>query len=305
MIRIIFLILCLGFLCSVVFPEDGLVAIVNKEVVTQKDLDDFVSFMRMQFSVQYSEEEAERKINEMLSDLIKRLIEDRLIMQAANKEDIVIDPMRIKARVEQIKRRYPSEADFKAEIEAQGMSLGELELKIKEQLLMAQIIDRKIKSKVVVKPQEVTDYYNAHAQEFIMPERRLVRAIIINDSSLVDSVKTSISEYRDLEAISREHSLEINELGWVISRQLKSGIADIVFDSEAGSLRSYLDPESGSFYILEVESVKPPEQAALAYVQDEIYRLLFEKKMQEEMVKWLDELRAGAYIEIRGEYGGS
>ena len=35
---------------SLVYAQDKIIAIVNNEVVTQKDLDDFLNFMRMQLS---------------------------------------------------------------------------------------------------------------------------------------------------------------------------------------------------------------------------------------------------------------
>ena len=305
MIKKTFLILSLVFMGSAVCLADGLVAIVNNDVVTQKDLDDFINFMQMQMSDQYSEQEVEGKINEMLPDLISRLIEDRLILQAAYKEEIIIEPMRIKARMEQIKKRYPSESDFAVDIKARGMSLADVELKIKEQLLMREIIDIKIRSKLVVKPQEVTDYYEAHKQDFLTPEQRWVRVMAIKESDSIQQAQETIKKYSDLESISRVYASEINDLGWVVSDQLKKQIADIIFNLDTGSLWPYLDSENGGLYIFEVKSIKPPQVATLTEMQDEINRFLFEQKMQEAMVSWLDKLKDEAYIEIRGDYASS
>ncbi len=289
---------------SSVFAQTGLVAIVNKEVIGQKDLEDFINFMRMQMSTQYSEQEVEQRINQMRPDLINRLIEDRLILQAAYKENIIIDQSQIKARVEQIKRSYSTETDFHNALVSQGLSLADVELKIKEQLLMTEIIDKKVRSKIVVKPQEVTNYYYAHSEDFHSPEQRLLRFLIINDSKLVEHIQKRITEYKDLDAIAKSHSLKITDLDWVTVEQLKSEIADVVFNLEVGKVSPFLD-SNGNFYIFEVKAIKPPDTRALFDVQEAINRFLFERKMQEVLVEWLEKLKSEAYIEIKDEYRSS
>lgn len=281
-----------------------LVAIVNTDVITQKDLDDFINFMRMQMSAQYSKQEIEQRINTMLADLINRLIEDRLILQAAYKENIIVSPARIKARAEQIKKNYPSEADFQNALVLQGLNLADIELKIKEQLLMAQIIDERVRSEIVVRPQEVTDYYYAHIDDFNIPEQRQVRCLIINDSNLAEHIHNTISEYKDFDQIVERHSLEINDFGWVVSGQLRKEIAEAVFNLEAGELSPLLDLDQG-FYIFEVKAIKPPGKMQLSETQEQINRIIFETKMQKALVEWLEELKSKAYIEIKHEYGAS
>ncbi len=294
---IVILILSFAY-TSAISAQSEIIAIVNNEIITQKDLDDFVNFMRMQMSVKYSEREIEQRIKQMLPDLIDKLIEDRLILQAAYKEGISIEQVRIKSRLEQIKKGYPTESEFQDALVAQGLSLADIELKIKEQLLMMEIIQKKVRSKIEVKPKEVTDYYNEHREEIKSPEQRQVRVLVVRDSSLIGPIRKSISEYNDLDTIAQKFSLEITDFDWVTSRQLKEDIAKAVFKSRVGQLTTFSDSE-GSFYVLEVKAVKPPAVIPLFDVQEEIKRMLFERKMREALVKWLDELRAGAYIEIK------
>jgi parvulin-like peptidyl-prolyl isomerase len=297
MLKSLFIILCLFVTGSLVFAEDGIVAVVNNDVITQKDLNDFINFMRMQMYGKYSEEEIEQRINLMLPDLISRLIEDRLILQAAYKEDIIVDQIRIEARIEQIKKQYSTEADFEQALASQGSTLADIELKIKEQLLMFGVIDREIESKIVVTPQEITDYYNAHSTEFKKPGQRLVRFLIIEDSMAKDA-ESLIAESKDLDAIADSLSLEVTDLGWVDSSKVREEIAEIVFKSEVGKISTLLSSE-GKNYVLEVKAIKPPQEQSLFEVQEVINRILFEKKMQEAMVEWLGKLRSEAYIEIK------
>lgn len=293
--------ICLVLLHCLAFAEDSLVAIVNNDVITQKDIDDFVSFMRIQMSSQHSEEEIKQKIDAMLPDLIKRLIEDRLILQAAYKEGIVINENRIKARVNQMRERYLSELDFKEALISQGLSQADIELKLKEQFLMVEIIDRKIKSKIVIKPQEVTDYYYANIHDFNKPEQRQVRCLILQDTALVNQIKNKLFESQDLDEIAGSHSLEVTDLGWVNSKQLKKELADVVFNLEMNRPSSIIESE-GRFYVLEVVAVESVGERSLSEVQEAISSFLFERKMQVALIEWLEQLKQEAYIRIKNEY---
>ena len=282
---------------SVIFAEDGLIAVVNNEAITQKDLDEFINFMRLQMLVQFSEQETEQRINRMLPDLIDRLVEDQLILQAARKEGIVIEPNRIKARIGQIRQSYSGGVDFEDALAAKGLNLADIELKIEDQLLMAAIIEREVQNKVVVKPQEITDYYSAHRDDFNKPEQRLVRFLIIA-SSIASEVEASMAEYEDLDALTKAYSLQISDLGWIGSKQLKKEIADMVFSLELGGLSPFLNSDK-SIYVFEVKDIKPAKKLTLFEAQKEINRFLFEKKMHQAAVEWLEKLRSQAYIEIK------
>jgi len=298
---LIFAGLFIAFWGSFSLAGDGVVAVVNNEVITQKDLNDFINFMKIQLSGQYTKEEVGQRVNEMLPDLISRLIEDRLILQAAYKENIPVNQSRIDARIEQIKKRYASETDFLNDLTSQGLSLADIETKIREQFLMFEIIDRKVKSKVVVKPQEVTAYYYAHKKDFGEPELRWVRFLTVKDPEIIRELEQSLYSYRNLDQVAAVYSLEITDLGWVTSKQLNEQIAKIVFNLEEGKISLLMNLEDNN-YLFEVKQIQPSKELSLSQMQDEISKYLFEKKMKQALKEWLDELKSKAYIEVKKEY---
>ncbi len=280
---------------------DGVVAVVNNEVITQKDLNDFINFMKIQLSGQYTKEEVTQRVNEMLPDLISRLIEDRLILQAAYKENMPVNQSRIDARIEQIKKGYASEADFLNDLTSRGLNLTDIETKIREQFLMFEIIDRKVKSKVIVKPQEVTAYYYAHKKDFGKPELRWVRFLTIKDPEIINELKQEIYHYENLDQVAAVYSLQITDLGWVTSKQLNKQIARIVFNLEEGRISPLMNLADNN-YLFEVKQIQPSKELSLTQMQDEISKYLFEKKMKQALREWLEELKSKAYIEVKKEY---
>lgn len=177
-IRTFRLMVCLVAFCAgaswatISCADDTIVAIVNNDVITQKDLNDFKSFMRMQLGSEVQGERLEKKIEEMRFDMLNKLIEDRLIVQEAKNSGFRVDESRVKGRINEIKRQYPSEADFENAILSQGFVQADLENRIREQFLMYNLIEYKVRRSIIIKSSELTEYYKAHVSDFMAPETR-------------------------------------------------------------------------------------------------------------------------------------
>jgi parvulin-like peptidyl-prolyl isomerase len=287
------------FLNKASFAQDKILAIVNNEIITQKDLDDFMHFMQMQLSEKYKEDEIQDKIDSLKKDLLERLIEDRLILQEAKKEKIKIDKIRIDARIEQMRRRYTSDSQFQEALVLQGLTQADIEKKVTEQMLIFAIVDGKIRNKIVIKPQEVTNFYEGHQKDFAKPEERQVQSLSIRDPDLANKVSNALkSEGANFEKIAQDFSLTINQLGLIKKGQYKEEIEKVIFN--LGLNRSSdLIKMNDVYYIFNVKQISPEKQSSLSEVSEDIHNLLFEKKMQEELVFWLDELKKNSYIAIK------
>lgn len=282
----------------ITFAEDKIVAVVNNEIITQKDLDDFMNFMYLQLSAKYKDKELEDKLNVMKPDLLNRLIEDKLILQQGKKENIPIDETKVKARIKEIRSHYPSDAEFQNALIQQGLTQADIELKLREQSLIFNMIDSKIRNKIIINPAAVTDFYERNAQDFVEPESRKVSSLIIKDEALVSMALDYIKQGNNFDKISKDLSLELNNLGQVKKGQLIKEIEDVIFSLGAGGVSKAIKLND-LYYIFKIDEIVPERQYTLAQVQDEIYNRLFELKMQKELVKWLDELKEKSYVEIK------
>ena len=280
------------------YAEDKIVAIVNREIITQKDLDDFMNFMYLQLSAKYQGKELEDKMNGVRPDLLNRLIEDKLILEEAKKENIQVDEAMVKAKISEIKSNYPSEAEFQDALVKQGLTQADIEKRIREQLLIFEIIDLQIRKKIIVSPKEVTDFYEEHKEEFVQPETRRVNSLITKNEVLANKVISSLGQGADLDKISKEYSLELNDLGAVKKSQLVKEIEDVIFNMDVGSISKAIKVGE-AYYIFKLEEILPLKKYNLVEVQEEIYYRLYELKMQEKLSRWLEDLRKKAYVEIK------
>ncbi|MDD5409320.1 MAG: peptidyl-prolyl cis-trans isomerase [Candidatus Omnitrophica bacterium] len=289
-------ILFLGPVCFL-GAQDKMVAVVNNEVITQKDLNDFLNFIRMQYSRELSGKALEEKVNSTRQDLLERLIEDKIMLQQAKNEKITIEPARIKAKINEIKKRYALESDFEQELAKQGLVQADLENKIREQMLSFSIVEQKVRSKIMIRPDEITDFYNENKRKFIKPEERLLTVIVLQDESAAKSLSYYLRLGDKLEDLATRYSFTVDKFSASQGQELRSEIEEVVFKL---GISEVSDPVKidGQYYIFKLDDIVGSKQLSLAQAQDKIQAYLFDKKMQEGLAKWLNELKKQSYIKI-------
>lgn len=298
-LRISFFIITIFVFCTgaTLHAGDKVVAVVNNEIITQKDLNDFLNFIRMQYSQQLKGKALEEKVGAMRLDLLQRLIEDRIMLQQAKTDKMTIQPPRIKDRIDEIKKRYPSEAEFERDLSKQGLVLADLEKKMREQMLMYNIVEQKVRSKVVVWPEEITDFYNQNKRQFLKPEERVLTVISFDDENAAKTVSYQLRSGKKLEELAARYTFTIDKLSALQGQQLRAEIEDTVFKLGINEVSNPVKIED-KYYIFRLDNILGSQQLSLNESQDKIQAYLFEKKLQEALTKWLDELKKQSYIKI-------
>ncbi|MDP2906094.1 MAG: SurA N-terminal domain-containing protein [Candidatus Omnitrophota bacterium] len=295
----VFVTLILSAICAVpsAFADDKIVAVVNKDVITSKDMNDFLNFTRVQLARQYQGRELEEKRQALKVDLMNRLIEDCLILQEAKKEKVEIDPNRIKGRMDEIRREYGSDAAFQVDLRKQGMVPADIEKKIREQMLIFTIIDRKVKSKILVRPEEVTSYYNAHTLDFFLPETREVEAYALENEDMAKTFSYNLIAGQKLTDLAARYPMTVNKLQVPKGGGVKNEIEEAVFKLGVGEVSAPVGVDD-KYYVFRLENIIVPGQISLSDAQDDIGELLYSKKMEEGFAAWMVEMKNNAYIKV-------
>lgn len=299
-INVTLCVVCCMLCAGDVFAQDRIIAIVNKDIITQTEVTNFARFLRMQLAAKYKGKELEDKFEEMLPDVLNRLVEDKLILQEAKKAGIKADENRLKGRIQQMKERYVSEKDFMDDIVKNGLTLGDVEAKIKDQLMMFQIVEEKIKDKIVIKPQEVTNFYEEHRLEFSSSAQRRVISLTADDFSKASQALAEIKNGRDFQETANDLGLEVQDLGRIEAGQLNKELDQAISVLQVDEVSDIVRFE-GKFYIFKLLELIPAKERPFEEVKPEIYNYLVEQQMQERVTVWLDELKLKSYIEIKSE----
>jgi len=285
--------------------EDAIIAVVNNELITLKDLKDYVHSTYVSLVAEgMSDADIKKTMAGLELNGTIQLIEDKLILSKAKNIGIEVREILVDERIDAMRKKYNSEQDFIDAVVNTGATITDLRNKIRDQLKIKFIIDHMVRSKIYVNPQEVTDYYEKNKSDFGKAARINLESIFIpfgddKEASLakVGEVLTKIEERADFNDLIEQYS-QAPSVGIIERGHLLAPIEETAFNLELNETSSAVEVENGT-YIFKLIGKVPPEIAALEYVKDSIYDLLFKQKFKSQFMKWLEELKEDAYIEIK------
>ena len=287
-------------------PNDAIIAIVNDDVITLKDLRQYIASIASQLRVENkSPDEIQQIMGEYEQKGLDKLIEDKLILAAANDKGIDVRDELIDKRIQEIKGRYPSEDDFIKALNTEGMTVGDLRQKLLDQMKVKFEVDIEVHDKIFVKPEDVTAYYNDHLSDFNHnPSVNLQSVFVSFDKYSKQVARTRADEARsrllageDFDKVSQEYS-NASSVGEIEKGQMVDSIEKVVFNLKLGDISEPVEVENG-IYVFKVIGTSPAKQQTLAEVKDHIYGKLLDDQFQAKFKEWVAKLREKAYVEIK------
>jgi peptidyl-prolyl cis-trans isomerase SurA len=285
--------------------EDAIIAVVNDEIITLKDLKTYIHSTYVSLIAEgLGEEQLRQAMLELEINGLDRLIEDKLILSRANKVKLEVKEKLIDNRVEEIKKRYPSEDAFMDGLINNGATLTDLRNKISDQLKIKYVVEFEVKKKIFVNPQEVTDFYDKNKIKYIKKEQVSLDSIFIRKKKTkedarakIDAAYDELQKGKDFKEVAAKYS-DAPSLGVIEKGQTIPIIDTTVFALKEGQISPVVEVETG-FYIFKLTGRKPAEQAKLSDVKDSIYNAIYHQKFKKEFESWLNNLKKEAYIEIK------
>ena len=287
-------------------PSDAIIAIVNDNVITWKDLRQYVASIASQLRVENkSPEEIQQIMGEYEQKGLDKLIEDKLVLAAANDKGIEVRDDIVDKRISEIKSRYPGEDDFIKALNTEGMTVSDLRQKLLDQLKVKYEIDMEVRDKIFVNPQDVTAYYNNHLNDFNRkPSVNLQSVFVAFDKyskqearSRADEARSRLLAGEDFDKVSQKYS-NASSVGEIEKGQMVDNVENVVFNLKLGEVSDPVEVENG-IYVFKVIGISPAKQQALAEVKDQIYGKLLDDQFQTKFKQWVDKLRQKAYVEIK------
>ncbi len=292
---------------------DKIVVVVNNEIITQREIDVMLAPVYAQYRAMYKDEELIRKLEEVREDIIKQLIEDRLILSEAKKQNITVEDKEVNARIEEIERKVGSEKELENMLGQQNLTLNELRARYKEKIMIRKLIDQKVGANIIITPLEVKNYYNDNKDKFLQPEEIQLMQILIKlkeapgvrEEALrtMREILKRIKEGCDFAGLAKEYSdgpyaSDGGLMGYVKKGDLMPQIEEIVFNLKDGESTGIIQSSLG-YHIFKVEERKARRIKDLPEVRQDIEEYLYREKANQKLKGWIDSLAKSAYIEFK------
>lgn len=141
---------------------DRVAAVLEKEVITLSEIDQLV---RLRFIERQTGESEDRYRRRVLESIIAQALRYRDVLRFGA-QDVSKDA--IEARLLEIRRRYPSDAEFEVALEETELTLDEVRVLIKRQLQVDAYIEERFSPLIFVSLDQIEAYY----RDTFLPQRR-------------------------------------------------------------------------------------------------------------------------------------
>ena len=185
---------------------------------------------------------------------------------------------------------------------------------VREQLTLLKVVDREVRSGVMVADSDMKRYYQEHRDRFALPEEYTLSQIHIRPRS-PDDTADAREKVREVTALLKQgesfedlalrfsdgpNASRGGHLGLVRQGELLPGIERAIANLVPGGISDMIETSEG-FHIVRVEDKKPKQFRPYEEVRIEIQGLVFQQKSEDVFQSWLTDLKNKAYIDIKFE----
>jgi len=299
---------------------DGVAAVVNRDVITISQVRELIGSRERSLREVYSGSDLANKVKEMRLAALKDLVDRQLIIQefrkmqekGANIPDYVVDD-----RVQTIIRQEfgGDRSAFVRTLQAQGYSVTRFKEIEKDKIVVQAMRQAKVNEDFVISPNQIQAFYNKNKAAYALPEQVKLRMIVLregkgtdvpggeNKAQTADEIRQKLVAGAEFPRMAEMYSEDEGtrdsggDWGWIERNTLNEQLSSVAFSLRPGQV-SPVVKLGDSYYILLVEAKKNASVKPMSDVRDEIEKNLIQQERMKVQQRWLDTLRAKAYIKI-------
>ena len=291
---------------------DRVLAIVNNDAITLSEIQEAIAVYRYE-----NRDRATENSDQLVQQFLTRLIDSRLQVQEAEREKIVVEEAEIDEELaDRIKKmNMQNKEEFEAALKAQGIPMAAVRKRIADELRRGRIVSRKVRLRVSVTEEEVSQYLEAnrpkletglayHARHvLVLPEMGAEDAAWENARIRAELLRSQLLEGVDFAELAKQHSRDASardggDLGPLkrgeLAQDIESQIVSLSPQAISAPYRSAL-----GYHIFRLESKEALEGEGLNRVKSQIRDILFREKFDARLDTWLKEIKQRAIIDVR------
>ena len=278
-----------GVSVSVARTFDRIVAYVNDDVVTKRELDVLVRqrAMELQQVYRFSEREALNQSEQQRPELLNRLIRQMLLLEAALTLKITVSDADVEQYVQDFKKRYQIETDeeFEKQLNREGMTLVAFREQSERNLKAERLVMGRIVPRLQVRDSDIQKFFEENRDQLPTKSDKVdLRHIFVafkpnqadRDAAFetvrkaVDEIKadsTKFEEYAQRYAVKKNPSSQAGMLIEATTEELNQFpeiFQNVLKDLSEGALSEPIEGNEG-LYVFAVEQ-KTDEMIAFRYL---------------------------------------
>lgn len=295
---------------------DRIVVAVNDDVITLSELDEALAPYVQQIREDHYPPEARREVLfKLRQDLLNKMIDEKLTTQETKRLHVSVDDREVDQQIEQIKsEHFLTDEDLRKSLAAEGFTLEEYRMRIREQMLRIKLINIEVKSKIVVTEKDIRDYYEEHKEGYQGVLKYHLGTILIRvppsagadqKKAALEKIETIVKELKSgaaFDELAKQYSQDGTaaaggDLGLFTLDELSAEFQGTVRGMAEGQISPVLKTPKG-YQILMLQEIKKIPGKTLKEARREIQGRLYQELVEEKYKAWLKALRNRSYVKI-------
>lgn len=293
---------------------DRVITVVNNDAITLSQLDEAEAYHFYETKQEPKDPAARLALREQL---LQRLIDNRLQLQQAERDKIIVEDAEIAEQLGEIKKKLgvTTEAQTEEALKAQGVTLDGVKRQIKDQLMVQRVVRRKVTLRVTVTEQEIDRYLGENRDKLETGLSFEARHILFlpepgrgEDGWTVarrraQEVYALLLGEADFAEMARKYSddgsgKDGGGLGSLKRGELAPEIEAAILRLQSGEVSAPFRSEVG-YHLFKLESKESLLGDGLVQARNQIREILFREKHQARFREWLAEIKQRAMIDRR------
>jgi parvulin-like peptidyl-prolyl isomerase len=275
----------------------GILARIDDAVITLDDFNKKYEEMKLENLFSPGGHDA---LMQMRKEFLGQLIDETLILQAANRQGILVTDQELERQIMDTKSDYKGES-LREYLHDQGIAFEVWKDRVQKRLLIEKTIRTNCHYEEPITTEEARAYYDAHRDAYALPERVKARQIVVASHRKATTILGKLREGAVFEDLAVESSLGPEgrfggDLGYFARGDMPEEF-NVVFSMKRGQISGPIQSPYG-YHIFKVEDIQPERQLTFDEVVDDIKKKIVQRKSEERYYQWLEELKRNAKIEI-------
>ena len=295
---------------------DRIVAVVNEDIITLYDIESLMRPMINNIKAQgMSPERESQVVANLRSEMLDNMINVKLTEQEVKRYKITVTEEEIDNQLRQIKqRRSLTDENLRALLAQEGVTPEEYRQELKLQIQRTKLVNREVKSKVVITQAEIKDYYEKNRSKYgggiqyylwnlfvkLPPnpapmERQTAQA-------LLGEALAELKQGRSFEELARltaegTKGIQGSELGLFRVDELTPQLREVVLGLKSGQVSPIVESDFG-YQVVYVQRIQETAAKPLDQVESEIQEILFRETVDSRFNSWLADLRKRSHVKL-------
>jgi parvulin-like peptidyl-prolyl isomerase len=288
---------CGGSTTAALGPDD--VAVVGEQQVSKEQFQQLMARAQKSYDAQKRKfpKAGTTEYEQLKGQAITFLVQQAEIDEQAGKIGADVSDGDIDKEVARYKKQFygGSDARWEKAVKQQGLTDEQAREAIREQLVQKKVQD-KVTSDVKVSDADIKEYYNTHKTQYVQPESREVRHILVTKKALADSLYQQLKNGGNFAKLAKQYSKDPGSAAnggklTVSKGQTVPQFDKVAFELKTNQISQPVHTQYGYHIIQALSAVKAATTTQLSQVRASIKQQLEQQKKNDEITKWLEDTK--------------